>query len=291
MITVVTSFTDAIYERNGRKFVESFRKFWPSDVKLVCYYEGDKLREDWHWIEEVHGWQDFEDSIKKFPLMCGNMNGRYEINFDARMARKAFIQMHAAKLYGGKVIWIDCDSIFHAPVTHEFLSMVLPDDKLCCYLGRDGWFFTESGFIGFNAEHEYFQEFARVYLEVFNSGLVFTQKLPDGRCIWHDCAGFDLARRTFGEIGRECMVNLADGLPFETMHPLINSVLGSVMDHMKGPRKDRKSSPEDLVVERKEPYWNDNKPQASQASERIMLPGTDTQPVSRRAEPLILPAA
>jgi len=39
------------------------------------------------------------------------------------------------------------------------------------------------------------------------------------------------------------------------MHPIINSVLGTYLDHKKGNRKGGRSSKADLVIERNEPYW------------------------------------
>ena len=39
-------------------------------------------------------------------------------------------------------------------------------------------------------------------------------------------------------------------------HPLINTVLGKWIDHMKGDRKTAgKSKPTDIMVNRKEDYW------------------------------------
>ena len=41
-------------------------------------------------------------------------------------------------------------------------------------------------------------------------------------------------------------------------HPLINSVLGTWLDHMKGVRKSEGSSrKKDLLVPRNEKYWNE----------------------------------
>ena len=175
------------------------------------------------------------------------MNGHeYDINFDARMARKAFIQCHGARTLRGKVFWIDADVIAHAPVPDTFLDEVLPDDKMCCFLGRDGWCYTESGFIGFNPDHQACPTFMAAYLGAFTSGAIFTQ--PG----WHDCHGFDMARRAFDPA---LFVNLATGLPEGCMHPFVNSVLGRYMDHRKGPRKESRTSREDLLIDRSEAYW------------------------------------
>lgn len=228
--TLVTSFNEEGYERYGKQFIESFLEYWPK-TKLVVFYEGDfefTSGVSWRPIEEVWGWTRFEEKL--FPMMTGVMGNRYDINFDARMCRKVFIQCHSVRLYGGKVFWIDADTITHSKVPETFLDDVLPDDKLNCYLGRDGWYYTESGFIGFNSNHPLCGKFMKGYLNIVESGLIFTQQG------WHDCFAFDAARHYLKS--PESFKNLAEGQPHGTMHPQANSVLGKYMWHLKGDRKD-----------------------------------------------------
>jgi hypothetical protein len=62
------------------------------------------------------------------------------------------MQVHAARLYRGKVFWIDADCVTHKHVPESFLDDCLPM-ILLLFLGRDGWYYTESGFLGINADH------------------------------------------------------------------------------------------------------------------------------------------
>ena len=137
--------------------------------------------------------------------------------------------------------------ITHSPVPETFLDEMLPDDKLCCYLGRDGWMYTESGFLGFNANHTACETFMNGYKSIFTRGYIFTQKA------WHDCIAFDMARSVSHP---DWFVNLAEGQPHGTMHPFVNSDLGKYLDHRKGGRKASRSTQADLVAPRPEPYWN-----------------------------------
>ena len=159
MTTCITSFTSQGYETYGREFIRTFILNWPKTIKLVVYYEGAiKIDEtadniEWRTIEEVQGLSKFMDRIKKFPIMTGVLNKQYNINYDARMARKSYMQAHTLNIYGGKVFWLDADAITHTQIPESFLDECLPDDKFCCYLGREPWYYTESGFLGFNANH------------------------------------------------------------------------------------------------------------------------------------------
>lgn len=258
--TVITSFTEKGYQLYGKNFLESFRLNWPKDVNLVVYYEGDQIREDWHFIEEVEGLSDWMEAISKFPMMKGDLgDGTYEIQLDAGMVRKPFMQRHAARVYGGKVFWVDADTITHTKVPSEFLDTVLPDDKFNCYLGRDGWNppidYTESGFLGFNTQHPLYENFFGAYISIFQSGMIFT------RPAWHDCIGFDIARFSFKDYASE-FINLSSHLvPNTTIHPFVNSVLGKYMDHRKGKRKDSRTKPSELVVKQEGSYWQEQNPQ------------------------------
>lgn len=257
--TTLTSFTKEGYAQYGKNFLQTYRKYWPCDVKCVVYYEGDKFPEKddervkWKKIFGVHRLKEYLQQVCCFPLMTGQTTQGYNINYDARMARKAFMQVHAMREFAGKVFWLDADIHTFAKIPDDFLDTVLPDRQFCCFLGRDKGEspikYTESGFLGFNAEHPFADKFANVYLNIFLTGLIFTQKG------WHDCYAFDLARKyfdkplLFNNLGED--VNVTG-----TAHVFINSCLGKYMDHRKGNRKSDKSRPKDLAAPRTEAYWN-----------------------------------
>lgn len=258
--TTLTSFTKEGYAQYGKNFLETYREYWPDDVPCIVYYEGERFPEkddkkvNWRKIFSVHRLKEYLQQVCCFPLMSGHTTKGYMINYDARMARKPFMQVHTMREAAGKVFWLDADIHTFAKIPDDFLDSVLPDDKFCCYLGRDKGDspiqYTESGFLGFNAEHPLADKFANAYLNVFLSGMIFTQKG------WHDCYGFDLTRRffdkpfAFRDLGEN--VNMTG-----TAHVFINSVLGQYMDHRKGNRKSDKSKQGDLSSPRKEDYWRE----------------------------------
>ena len=249
---VITTFDRKYYERCGRAFVDTYRQFWPKTIPLTIYYEGDELEADeenikWRYMEEVEYLPQFLANIKPFAFMTGNVGGSYNIQYDARMCRAGFIQAHHMR-HGGKVLWLDADIITHGAVPETFIDDLLPDDKLCAYLARD-WWYSETGGLCMNADHPMADAFRQLWVQVFNSGVIFS--LPG----WHDCYGFDIARKSFGrpDLFMDLVAHLRHLRP---SHPFVNSIFGAYMDHKKGPRKDGgRSSAKDLVVERSEPYW------------------------------------
>lgn len=249
--TVVTSFTQEGFDLYGRNFLKTFHEHWPSTVRLVVYFEGGFLparsgREEFRPISEVAGHDAFMGALK-FPLMRGRLKDKYSINWDAGMCRKSLIHAHS-RVFGGKVFWIDADVITHSPVPESFLDEVLPDGKLCCYLGRD-YMYTESGFMGFDTAHPHYSQFMQQLESALFSGVFLTLKG------WHDCYLFDFVREHFPD---RDFLNLAEGIPkHRGVHPFVNSALGKYMDHKKGKRKlSGRSSKNDLIQPRIEPYWN-----------------------------------
>jgi hypothetical protein len=92
----------------------------------------------------------------------------------------------------------------------------------------------------------FMREFKRVYEEAENNGIFQMEE-------WHDSYVFDVVR------SRVPMNewNWAEGLVTGEGHPLINSMWGAYLDHLKGGRKQLgKSKRTDLLVPRTEAYWN-----------------------------------
>jgi len=252
--TLVTSLIRKNYDDYGKDFFSTFKLHWPKTVKLVLYFEGDgpfpeedEENIEWRRAEEIRGFSQWMESVSRFPYMCGKSPQGYDIQHDARHVRKALTEIHGCNIFGGKVWWIDCDFITHRDVPEGWLDEVLPDDKFCAYCGREGWMYSETGMIGFNSEHPMYATFMRAYWEIFWSGLFLTLKG------WHDCYGFDAVRHAID--APEHFIDLSAHVPRGTMHPIVNSVLGSYLDHKKGPRKSSRTPVTDLVVERNEPYW------------------------------------
>jgi hypothetical protein len=254
--TVITSFTETGYAKYGKDFIETFKKHWPKDIRLLVYYEGDSIRDDWHFIDEVEGLLTFIDKLQ-FPMMKGDMgDGSWNIQLDATQNRNLFMIRHAANLYGGHIIWCDADIITHTDITHEVLDGWIKD-KFCVYLGRDGWNFpdySETGFLIFNTQHQLFANYFGACMAILDSGMIFT--LPN----WHDSRTFDTARLVFKNHADE-FVNLASHLPpNSTIHPFINSDLGKYMDHKKGKRKGNRSDPSELIIPQEGDYWKKETP-------------------------------
>ena len=241
MIDVVTSWGPRGYDLYGRRFLKSFTRFWPADVRLAVYYEGaGNAPEGVRGVDllATEPCRSFLARHANDPTIAGGkpypgkfwkpkaLKARYNFRFDAyKFARKVFAIAHAARHASGRLFWIDGDVVTHAPVGANLFDTLLPADAAICHLPRAGYH-SECGFVGFNLAivnaRWMIESFERVYAndEFFD----FDE--------WHDSYIFDRM--------------LERHVPVEWQHPIAHrdrsqpfdhSILGRFMTHNKGARK------------------------------------------------------
>ena len=198
-----------------------------------------------------------EDDISKYPIMknviyvplfeeepeCENFvrrNKNKEVAsfmFDAvRFSYKVFAQCNASK-HGGKMYYVDGDSVFTKTMDDEILDMLLPDKVCVSHYYRQGMY-TETGFIGFNMNHECMQYFIEHYRNLYINDTVY------GLSHYTDCHTFDNTRKIMtNKFSDEYYEKkLGDG---GTGHIMARcNLIHDYLDHRKGKRKLQKHSPE-----------------------------------------------
>lgn len=267
------------YEAYGRRMVQTFLEHAPPDVQLWLYTEGFEadIVDPRLVVRDLvaaspplvafkarhrdnplaHG----QDRRRRFrPQRVYNNEQRKHrfrlfrrsegFRWDAvRFAHKSFAIFDAARQAPADVlIWVDADTLFFADLNPALLeSFVPPNCLLGCLKRRD---YTECGFVAYNLRHPaigtMLGDFERMYTED-----LFLEEHE-----FHDSFLFDVVRRRLEKVGHRTH-DIAEGIGQRSQHVLINSVLGSFMDHLKGDRKaDGGSRTEDLIVPRPEAYWS-----------------------------------
>lgn len=246
--------------------IDTFERFWPADVDLVVYAErcspthtkpNVKILDLEQCCPDM---QAFKHRHRDNPRARGDAgpDGRYDdkkqFRWDAiRFCHKVYALDHAIKQATGDwLIWLDADSKTHSPVTHDLLAQVCDSATFASYLGRGEKYHSECGWIAYNLHHPCLQAFNQRLVGLYNSDELFNY------AEWHDSYLWDTVRREFqsrGEIALKNLNPLADS-EGKAGHPFINSVLGTVMDHMKGNRKDRgHSKAKEVRAHQNHPYW------------------------------------
>jgi len=263
---VVTTFHAKGYEQYAQKFIQSFIKNWPEEIQLYLYTEDCVVAESAPNIivRDLHQSStdlvNFKTKWKNDPKANGDISGvprlaarkdsHKPFKWDAiRFAHKVYSIFHCAKNCDADIlIWMDADMICHSPIEFDTVCKLMPTDKDLCYLGREGKF-SECGLYSMNLKSPmiktFLQEFQKMYDQA-ETGIFYLEE-------WHDSFVFDAVRIKMPFLTH---INWSAGLIKGEGHPLINSVWGAYLDHLKGERKgEGKSRSKDLIVKRNEAYW------------------------------------
>ena len=277
-ITVVTTFHQPGLEQYGQRFLDSFAQRVDKKIKLIVYAEScNPVNPD---PEQIKIFDQFEalPKLNQFKSRWGNVdkaNGippddikvkrprdwHKKFKWDAvRFANKVYAVFDACERSTDWCVWMDADTFVHSDWSYKEFINLLPNDKWITYVGRGKGSQTwpECGFYGMNLNHggcqTFLEEFERYYEDADNG--IFTLEE------WHDSFVFGFILNKMKTLRPDVLDYSADMYLREAKtggggHPLINGPLGQWIDHMKGGRKEKgKSLDKDLMIDRKETYWN-----------------------------------
>lgn len=278
-ITVCTTFHKPGLDLYGQRFIDSFAEKVDKQINLLVYAE-DCIpnNPDTEQIKVLDAKQTLP-KLNAFKARWANdprANGippddikarrprdwHKKFKWDAiRFANKVYAVFDACERSSDWCVWMDADTFVHSNWSYDQFKNLLPNDKWLTYVGRGKGSQTwpECGFYGLNLNdticQDFLKEFERVYQDPENG--IF--KLEE----WHDSFVFGNILNAMKDYYPEVLDYSAE-MYIRTAktggggHPLINSVLGTWIDHMKGDRKNtKKSLPKDLMVNRTEAYWNE----------------------------------
>jgi len=223
MITkVITSFNRSYYDRIGKYCVDTFDKYWPENIEMVCYTED----------------MDFESSKRVSNIDFSNMPTEYwsfqNSNHKSgvkKFAKKAYSIIHAMEnLDADRLIWIDADCHTRTDFSHELIADLCPDDTLGTFMGvyhrKDGktYFSAETGFFILNLNHIGFKSFAKRYRQYYDQNLAANlRRFYDGE--------------VFGATVLDCKEfkfnDLTANFTKQYKTPLKRTILGQYLDHYK----------------------------------------------------------
>lgn len=254
MLTVCTGWNAKGWDEYGRRFAETFDKFWPAQVRLLVI--GEDPRElpnaSGRWYEfrplatipdcvaflERHTAPEFA-GLKRLPQHAWKTKAiqrGYYWKFDARkFCRQCFIPLEAM-LWSGPgdyVCWLDGDVFTHSPVPTGAIEELLPAGKHIAYLGR-GDKHPEIGFQLYRVGHPAYA-FLRAWRDLYATDAVFSI----GE--WHSAFAWQHVLDLLSKIQPGLAHNLT---PRGVGHVWHQSPLRQWTDHLKGDRKGAEKSPE-----------------------------------------------
>ena len=126
------------------------------------------------------------------------------------------------------LIWVDADSVFHNPLTIDFINKhIYKENSMMTYLGRGGMY-SECGFLSWNLKHKDTKNYFEAMKKMYNEDLIYNEKE------YHDSYIWDLVRIRFEKEHNTSNINIGDEAKG---HVQARSVLGEIYDHVKGPKR------------------------------------------------------
>lgn len=262
--TVITTFHRAGLEQYGQRMIDTFEQHWPSDVDLIVLAENCQprvSRPNTRVVDLLSASPELVSFIERHrnnPLAHGKagppdvFNPKKQFRWDAvRFCYKVYAKSVAANLIdSGWMIWLDADSVTHSDVTEPFLWRVCPEHSMISYLGRGEKYHSECGWVAYNLNVPHCRQFIKDFVNMYNTDAIFNQRE------WHDSYIFDVVRKQYQTHYKFHNLNPSYDDKGLAGHPFINSELGSVMDHVKGDRKQQgHSKPKEVVLHQDHPYW------------------------------------
>ena len=227
-IAVVTTLNKKLYKQYGYKFFETYN--WPFD--LIVYSEdlNDIPRTDIvvrSIFDEIPECEEFVNRNKHRPISDDPRTGF--LKDGVRFCYKVYAytnEIITSEDYDG-LICMDADSVFYKKIDAEWIKKhIHRDNCMMTYLGR-GDHYSECGFLYFNLRHPDTQAYANRMKHMYDSDSIYNLKEQHDSYIW------DYVRKEFEKRGTKNF-DIGDG---QKGHVQARSILGTVYDHTKGPRR------------------------------------------------------
>ena len=137
------------------------------------------------------------------------------------------------------LLWIDADTVFHKPITEQFVQERLHTDGIMTYMGRPDYH-SETGVLYFNIQNATTRDYVDTVIELYNTNEIYT--LPET----HDSYVWDWVRCRYqrGKSKRKQQfrdIGINERVPGKHIQA---HLFGEYFDHLKGKRKQLGKSPE-----------------------------------------------
>ena len=215
-ILAVTTYNNKLYKEYAHRFENTYN--W--DFPYTVYNEDDGMLEaipDCNaFVERNKHRFEGKDFVKDYW-----QDG-------VRFCYKVYAYTHAIMQYQDLdgIIGIDADSVFYKKIDADWIKKPIHRDNcMMTYLGRPNY--SECGFLYFNMKHPDILPYANRMKSLYDTDGIYNLKEQHDSFIW------DYVRKEFEKRGTKNF-DIGDGLKG---HVQARSILGTVYDHTKGPRR------------------------------------------------------
>ena len=222
-VLVITSFNEKLYNEYARKFLKTYN--WPFDLKIYSEKKFNIAYKDFKVIELGQDSKNFAQRNKNKLVGKKYWLDGVRFSYKVYSVIESGLQAINENTYD-ILIWVDADSVFHNPLTIDFIKEhIYKEDSMMTYLGR-GVMYSECGFLSWNLKHKDTKNYFEAMKKMYNEDLIYKEKE------YHDSYIWDLVRIRFEKEYNTSNINIGDEAGG---HVQARSVLGQIYDHVKGP--------------------------------------------------------
>ena len=198
---IVTSFNPDGLDTYARNMLKSYHSHWEEDIKLHAWFHD--FGEESFYLKipsldipqggnikylNLNHIKEMLDYREKMKVHNGTEGGKIQYNWrlDAiKWCHKVYaltetcLDSHILQERDW-LIWLDADTVTHAPVDREFLDSICDNEVDLIHLGRKAADYSETSFVAFNIKNRPARELLEDLRATYNSGEVLTYRE------WHD---------------------------------------------------------------------------------------------------------
>ena len=212
----VTTYNNKLYKEYANRFESTYNLDFPYTVYNEDDGMMDTIPDCKAFVERNKNRFDNKDFIKDYW-----QDG-------VRFCYKVYAYTHAIMNYQDLdgIIGIDADSVFYKKIDEDWIKKhIHRDNCMMTYLGRPNY--SECGFLYFNMKHPDILPYANRMKSLYDTDGIYNLKEQHDSFIW------DYVRKEFENRGTK-NYDIGDG---NMGHVQARSILGTVYDHTKGPRR------------------------------------------------------
>ena len=212
----VTTYNNKLYKEYAHRFESTYNWDFPYTVYNEDEGMMDTIPDCKAFVERNKNRFDNKDFIKDYW-----QDG-------VRFCYKVYAYTHAIMNYQDLdgIIGIDADSVFYKKIDEDWIKKhIHRDNCMMTYLGRPNY--SECGFLYFNMKHPDILPYANRMKSLYDTDGIYNLKEQHDSFIW------DYVRKEFENRGTK-NYDIGDG---KMGHVQARSILGTVYDHTKGPRR------------------------------------------------------
>lgn len=210
----VTTFSDVGYEQYGKRMINTFDKYWASEIELMVFCDSptnhpSKRILDFQ-LDRFTKIQEFTERHKDNPTAHGRQpttfwqakekrNG-YSFRFDAvRFHYSGMVAFYAAQYFlkkhsRGVLIFMDGDVITKKNISSDWITeKIISRTKRIAYLGRKGNRSTETGFIAYRLPKA--MRFIKTYHDVYVTDEIFSMGETANGYVFDRVLNLDVIRK------------------------------------------------------------------------------------------------